>query len=105
MGHAAGDEALQALAECFNNVVARKQAVYRIGGDEFIIVCRKVSEEEVKNLIETIASSVEGHTYGCAIGYAYDQAGDKEVSVMMKETDAMMYGEKAKYYAKHNRCH
>ena len=104
-GHAAGDEALQALAECFNNAVARKQAVYRIGGDEFIIVCRKISEEEVKNLIETIASNVEGHTYGCAIGYAYDQAGDKEISAMVKEADAMMYGEKAKHYAKHNRRH
>lgn len=36
---------------------------------------------------------------------AYDQADDKEISAMMKEADAMMYGEKAKHYAKHNRWH
>ncbi len=58
-----------------------------------------------KNLIKMIVSNVEGHTYSCAIGYAYDQVGDKEISAMMKDADAMMHGEKAKHYAKHNLRH
>ena len=43
-GHTKGDEALVSISECFLKAAKAKQSIYRIGGDEFIIICRKTSE-------------------------------------------------------------
>ena len=53
-GHSAGDEALTTLALCFNRALKRGQSCYRIGGDEFVIVCRKSTQSESIQLDERI---------------------------------------------------
>ena len=89
VGHAAGDEALVTLSVCFVRALKSKQSGYRIGGDEFIIVCRKTGEEEVLAIVEQIRNS---------IGYSFNMNGDKPISDLLKESDKMMYQEKEKYY-------
>ena len=98
VGHAAGDEALVTLSLCFIRPLKNKQSGYRIGGDEFIIVCRKTSREEVLDIVEQIRKSVSETNYSCAIGYSFNLDGDKPVSDLLKESDQMMYQEKDKYY-------
>ena len=97
-GHAAGDEALLTLALCFQRAVKQKQFVYRVGGDEFVIICRRTSESEVKQLLERIEKNVSGTVYSCAVGYSYSPAGDKTIDQMLKESDEMMYAKKAQYH-------
>ena len=99
-GHAEGDKALETLAFCFMQASIAKESVYRIGGDEFVIVCRKVSEEEVHNLIERIRGKVAETRYHCAIGYSYSSDGDRNIDEMLKESDAMMYKDKMDFYSK-----
>ena len=99
-GHSAGDEALITLGLCFSRSLKRKQSGYRIGGDEFIIVCRRNSEEEVKELIERIRKYVSETKYSCSIGYSLSIDSPKRVEDMVKESDAMMYIEKEQYYQK-----
>lgn len=98
VGHAAGDEALVTLSLCFMRPLKSKQSGYRIGGDEFIIVCRKTSKEEVLSIVDQITKSVSETKYSCAIGYSFNLNGDKPVSDLLKESDEMMYKEKDKYY-------
>ena len=98
VGHAAGDEALVTLSVCFVRALKSKQSGYRIGGDEFIIVCRKTSEEEVLAIVEQIRNSVAETKYSCSIGYSFNMNGDKPISDLLKESDKMMYQEKEKYY-------
>ena len=98
VGHQAGDEALVTLSLCFMRALKNKQTGYRIGGDEFIIVCRKTSEEEVLQIVERIKKSVSETEYTCAIGYSFNLSGDKPISDLLKESDQMMYSEKEKYY-------
>lgn len=98
VGHAAGDEALVTLSLCFMRPLKSKQSGYRIGGDEFIIVCRKTSKEEVLSIVDQITKSVSETKYSCAIGYSFNLDGDKPVSDLLKESDEMMYKEKDKYY-------
>lgn len=97
-GHAAGDEALVTLALCFMRAAKPKQSIYRVGGDEFVIICRRTSENEAKQLLERIAKNVSGTKYSCAIGYSYAPGGTKEIDDMLKESDDMMYAEKARHY-------
>lgn len=98
IGHAAGDEALVTLSMCFMRPLKSKQSGYRVGGDEFIIVCRKTSQEEVLNVVEQIRKAVSETKYSCAIGYSFNLDGEKSVSDLLKESDEMMYQEKDKYY-------
>ena len=97
-GHAAGDEALVTLALCFAKAVRVRQSVYRMGGDEFVIVCRKTSEEEVKDLVTRIKENVSKTKYSCSIGYSYHEEGTIKLEDLLKESDKQMYSDKADYY-------
>ena len=98
LGHAAGDEAIETLALCFNKALKTRQFGYRIGGDEFVILCRKSSKEEVTDLIKRIETNVGKTKYNCAIGYSYSADGKKTIDDMLRESDMMMYDMKARYY-------
>ncbi|MBO7078549.1 MAG: GGDEF domain-containing protein [Bacilli bacterium] len=97
-GHAAGDEALTALAICFLKAAKARQSVYRIGGDEFVIVCRKTSKEETVALIDRIYKYVAETKYSCSIGYSFKTDDNKSIDDLLKESDDMMYKNKALHY-------
>lgn len=98
-GHLAGDEALTVLALCFKRAASVRQSIYRMGGDKFIIICRKTSEQDVLDLIRDIKTNVSETRYSCSIGYCYAPSGTKNFEEMVKESDQMMYAEKAAYYS------
>lgn len=98
-GHAAGDEALITLAGCFSGAQKRGQFMYRIGGDEFVTVCRKASRSDVMQLVERIRKSVAGTKYSCSIGYAFRSDESESIADILKESDTMMYADKARHYA------
>lgn len=98
VGHDAGDEALVTLSLCFQKALRNRQYGYRIGGDEFIIICRKSDEEQVLDLVDRIRENVAETKYTCAIGYSLNLDGKKNVTDLLKESDRMMYQEKEKYY-------
>jgi len=98
-GHLAGDEGLVTLALCFRKAATSGQRVYRIGGDEFVIVCRKTSEAAMHELLDAIKENVAETEYSCSIGYCYSPNNEKTFEQMVKESDEMMYAEKAKHYA------
>ena len=98
-GHEAGDKALAALAQSFRKATENRQAVYRTGGDEFVIVCRRLPGEKVAALVEQIRTRVAESGYSCSVGYSLKRGRVKTVSEMLGEADEMMYAEKEKYYA------
>ena len=97
-GHAEGDEALITLALCFAKAARARQSVYRMGGDEFIIVCRKTSEGDVKALVNRINEYVSRTKYSCSIGYSYHDEGTIKLEDLLKESDKKMYSCKAEHY-------
>ena len=97
-GHAAGDNALKTLAHCFMRAKKGKHSAFRVGGDEFVLVCRRSSEEEIIQLIDHIRKIVSETKYSCSIGYSYSPDGSRSIEEMLKESDKMMYEDKAAYY-------
>ena len=97
-GHPAGDEALITLALCFSKAIRARQSVYRMGGDEFVIVCRKTPIEEVVALIERIEKYVAETKYTCSIGYSYHEEGTVKLENLLKESDEKMYSDKSNFY-------
>ncbi len=98
LGHAAGDEALLTLALCFLKAARRGQSVYRVGGDEFVIVCRHTSHSETIRLVERIRKYVADTKYSCSVGYVYSEDGTRPIDDLLKASDEMMYADKARYY-------
>ena len=96
-GHLAGDNALKTLAKCFWKVRGYEQRIYRIGGDEYVILCVGDPEEKVKLLIDEIKKEVEKTPYSCSIGYAMRQK-DQSIDRLYNIADARMYEEKKLYY-------
>ena len=97
-GHAAGDEALITLALCLMRAGKSGQSAYRIGGDEFVIVCRSASQEDILALVDRIRKNVDETAYSCSLGYCFTEEKNKDVEKMLRESDQMMYAEKARYY-------
>ena len=97
-GHDAGDEALVTLAVCFLRACKVNQSVYRMGGDEFAIVCHKTSEEEVIKLVDRIQELVGKTEYTCSVGYCYQKDGFMNLDELLKISDERMYQDKAEFY-------
>lgn len=97
-GHAAGDEALITLALCFAKACKSRQSAYRMGGDEFIIVCRKTSKEDVDALVDRIKKYVSETEYTCSIGYSFHKEGTIKLENLLKESDERMYSDKSDFY-------
>ena len=96
-GHAAGDTALKSLADCFVRAAGRSHRIYRMGGDEYTILCMNAKHEEVRALAERIAAEVEKVPYSCSVGYALRTPGST-VEQTYHDADEMMYVEKRSYY-------
>lgn len=69
-GHMAGDQALITMTATVKRCISKRASLYRTGGDEFMILCYKMNEEEVQKLIVQIQEAMNETEYRCAIGYA-----------------------------------
>ena len=96
-GHLAGDAALKALADCFLRAAKNGQRVYRIGGDEYTILCIATEEKEVIQLVQRIRDEVAKTEYTCAIGYALRFEGST-LDRLYQIADEMLYEEKQEFY-------
>lgn len=98
-GHAAGDKLIintaNSLAKVFN-----KDNVYRVGGDEFVVIQNNISEEEFNLKLEKLESFLELWDVQLAIGYTHYPHNKYTIQQMMKEADAKMYEDKGRYYSR-----
>ena len=103
-GHEKGDEAIKALC-AFVCRIFKYSPVYRIGGDEFVVILENTDYENRDILVETFKDESReisqdnslppwervSAAIGCAI---YDPARDKQVSSVFKRADEAMYADK-----------
>jgi diguanylate cyclase (GGDEF)-like protein len=59
-GHEAGDAALQVVARALRNCCRVTDPIYRVGGDEFIVVLPSGSEKELAARLEKMTDSLAG---------------------------------------------
>jgi diguanylate cyclase (GGDEF)-like protein len=53
-GHAVGDEVLSGVARLADSTLRRGDTLARVGGEEFVLVLRRVDEAMVRNLLEKL---------------------------------------------------
>ena len=100
-GHDTGDVALIKLAK-FICETFRYSPVYRIGGDEFVAICRGKDYQNIDKLVDELKKKIaktnkpghilDGENISAAVGFSkYDSNVDKNVDDVFKRADQEMY--------------
>lgn len=106
-GHQIGDKYIQDSAAVLKKSVLNKnQVVYRVGGDEFVIIMQNASYADINKVVENINANVAkaNETGGSiqlsmSVGHAmFEKSIDRNFSNTMQRADTMMYNVKREYY-------
>lgn len=101
-GHTAGDIFLKSMGEVFTRHF-RKDEVFRIGGDEFVIVCRGISAHLFKKKIHAMRAEAESlYPAALALGSVWKKSATNP-SEMARLADKRMYADKRRHYCDRNR--
>ncbi|MBQ1171072.1 MAG: GGDEF domain-containing protein [Lachnospiraceae bacterium] len=94
-GHAKGDEAISTIVHCIESVIPKNCFLYRIGGDEFMILCFGQKRNDTEQLVKQMKEKIAKTPFSCAIGVVY-QDGDMDCNEMCLQADKAMYEDKIK---------
>ncbi|MBO4687689.1 MAG: sensor domain-containing diguanylate cyclase [Clostridiales bacterium] len=99
-GHIAGDTLLKDVASTLSEIY-KDHEVYRVGGDEFMVIVSGGSEEEYRELEKTLLANSErpGRAHYAA-GSCYSSE-TKDIRKAMHLADERMYDIKQEYYKRH----
>ena len=95
-GHDAGDRALATIAACLRERCNSDGSVYRVGGDEFMILYRGASAKQILSDLEDMRAGMEKTGYVCAFGVCLRQHPEDKIADMLVSADQAMYAEKAR---------
>jgi diguanylate cyclase (GGDEF)-like protein len=102
MGHTAGDLLLQGAAEVLTDSFRAEDIVARVGGDEFVVILRGGSQEQIDTALERVRAHEEawnrkhpGMNLSISIGAA-STATDMDLKGVLKLADDRMYADKAR---------
>ena len=97
-GHIAGDILIKRAANTLISVFTNED-IYRVGGDEFVVILEGVEEEQIKKYIHQLHRKAKQNEVSFAVGYAMANT-SKDIETLLKEADVNMYEDKRKFYKK-----
>lgn len=93
-GHAEGDKAICTLADCVHKALVKGCYFYRVGGDEFMVLCFRMSKKDVEKFVDKVNSNMAKTPYTCAIGMVYVDNHDMVFEKLCSMADKAMYEKK-----------
>lgn len=100
LGHLAGDQVLRDMAICFNGVIRDHDYLFRMGGDEFLMVLthldKKQSKAAEKRLIENLSELQNQENLPCAFSFGTANGYLKDINILIEKADKVMYSNKQK---------
>ena len=95
-GHLAGDQMLRFIADALK-VAFGEDAVYRIGGDEFVVLQKGKNADSLTRTMQAVHTELERNDYHVSAGICVREK-DMTVSDMIKTAEKRMYEAKQRYY-------
>ncbi len=96
-GHAAGDRLILGACESLRRIFTDYE-LFRIGGDEFLVLCLGRKEEELKEKVEALKKDMQENSITMAVGAAWQKEGKKNIDRLLTESEKLMYEDKSAYY-------
>ena len=101
-GHAAGDELIKGAAECIALSFNETGKVYRVGGDEFMVIAHSGEPEAMRQKIKDMSEKWHGvyiDRMAMSVGFATHRDNPKaSIDDLEYLADKDMYTEKERYY-------
>ncbi len=95
-GHEYGDRVIKKVADTLKRHVGCE--AYRVGGDEFTVLCADIDEQDFRMLTEKLICDFDKNKgYDVSIGHTFRE-GNVSVDEEILKADDLMYAEKQQYY-------
>lgn len=94
-GHIRGDSVIHDVGACIQRILPKHAKLYRVGGDEFVILLKRSNYSKLKNLSQNIKSEVKNAGYSISVGYTLYDDNYEGIKDAIKEADREMYNDKA----------
>lgn len=99
LGHACGDKILAETADKIRSVFDKADC-YRVGGDEFVVIDKKVTEEAFEEKVDSLKKSFRwDNRCKAAIGIEWTSEA-RNIKEIVANADARMYEDKKEFYRK-----
>ena len=104
MGHSAGDELICAASSCMKFAFASYGKIYRIGGDEFVVLLTQ-SVSDLQHILKVFDSTISNwhgkYSNSMSVSYGIIQSSEQDFDSILsvsKLADERMYKNKSNYY-------
>lgn len=101
LGHQAGDQMLKTVFDVLHDIFPQHD-IYRIGGDEFVVFCPNLDEQEVYNRMKIARQELKIHGYEISVGIEWCDH-DIKAKTMVNLAEEKMQKDKRQYYQKNGR--
>ncbi len=104
-GHAMGDKAIEKLSAVLHGYASDRCRIYRIGGDEFLMIIDNPASQEAENIAQAVKAELEAGNadakikISSAVGFAVGSG--KDILEVVQLADTQMYENKK--HSKENR--
>lgn len=99
MGHQAGDNLLIRASECLKEEF-KDYALFRVGGDEFLVLCIGIKEKELIKKTEHLKAEMRKCNVDMAMGLVWRPNSREDMDKLITQADDLMYENKRAWYAK-----
>ena len=100
-GHAAGDKMLQTVASLMRSQFGDRH-VYRIGGDEFVVLAQDMEYVQVTTALKTLVERINASGYFVSVGQSHS-CGERSMEELIKTAEMLMYEDKRRFYSQTGR--
>lgn len=99
-GHQTGDRLLIKVVENIKKSIRAQDMVFRIGGDEFVVILNQAKVNEVEHVYSRLLSTIESEKImnipiSASIGWGVKQSTNEKMESVFKQAEDMMYRNKA----------
>lgn len=101
LGHQAGDDMLRAVADSLQSSFSEND-VYRIGGDEFVVLCRNQEEQEISRKLLRVRQALRDWGYEISAGTEWRNK-DMDIKAMVRNAEEAMLKDKQRYYSENGK--
>lgn len=90
-GHEAGDRLIINTARSMLAILPEN--AYRVGGDEFVLICFDMDEKIFRSKVRDICDSIAAKRISVSVGVVWEES-SSELETMLRRADDLMYAEK-----------
>lgn len=95
-GHNGGNKAIVTISKGLSDVFFGYK-IYRVGGDEFVVFCQDIKQDNFLKLLRRLEVFVDNSPYELSVGYKWIE-NCQDIGKLVVDADLQMYENKRKYY-------